>query len=386
MTQALVQNFGRSINFVNGITGVSPGGNAIVNLQTNLRYHRITFQCACVNYTGGIALPTVAITGVGVGLTVTPTIASGVVTAVAVVAGGAAYVTGDRITITDATGIGFVGTVTAAAGVVSAVAITSIGSASPASPVMFFNSIQQIVNGIAVRDITPDMILRTSMAGGYYPSLGELPLLYTTPERNFVQRNDVTSWDLFGQSTFTIKFQIASGVQLPSLSGVVEFDYERNTKLSADGKTEVPYLEPVAQHQFSWPIVAGRNDITTLPYDFPITRLWFLGSVPGSISQVEVYQDGNKVFEATDAQLEQIYQEYGFTFGRPDFLNVNYAGSNALKAAFNAPAYFDNAYIADADGRWSKRLSVANNLTVRVYSTVAQTLTIVQETMPGNYA
>lgn len=387
MTPPVVVNNGRLINFINGITGVAAGGNAIVNMPVNVRYHRNVFQCACVNYTGGTALTTTALTGVGANnLTVTPTVVNGVITAVAVVAGGTGYVTGDTITINDATGTGFVGTVTAAAGVVTAVAVTSIGTASPVNPITFFSSIQQIVNGVIIRDISPDSILRSVMAQGYYPTLGEFPLLYTAPGRNFVQRNDVTSWDLFGQSTFSIKMNISPLISLPSLVGIQEFDYFRNTKPSPDGKSEVPFLEPVAQHQFSWPIVAGRNDVTTLPYDFPITRMWLLGSTPGAITQVEVYQDGNKVFEATDEQIEQIYQEYGFTFGRPDWLNTEYAGSAALIGAFNPPAYFDNAFIADPDGRWSKRLNVANNLILRVYSNVAQTLTVVQETMPGQYA
>jgi hypothetical protein len=387
MNPALVQNTGRLVNFINGITGVAAGGNAIVNMPVNVRMHRLVLQCAAINYTGGTGLATVKITGAGNNAaTVTPTIVNGVPTAIAVVAGGAGYVTGDTLTFTDATGTGFVGTVTAAAGAVTAVAVTVAGTASPVSPATFFSSIQQIVNGVIIRDITPDNILKIVQAQGYYPSLGELPLLYTTPGRNFVQRNDVTSWDLFGQSTYSIKMNISATVSLPSLVGIQEFDYQRNVKPSADGKSEVPFLEPVSQHQFTWPIVSGRNDITTLPYDFPITRMWLQGSTPGNISQVEVYQDGNKVFEATDAQIEQIYQEYGFTFGRPDWFNTTYAGSNAVKAAYNPPAYFDNAFVADPDGRWSKRLSVANNLILRVYSGVAQTLTIVQEAMPGQYA
>lgn len=381
----LVQNTGRLINFINGITGVAAGGNAIVNMPVNVRMHRLVFQCSAVNYTGGTALAAVKITGVGISATVTPTIVNGVVTAVAVVAGGTGWVTGDTMTFTDATGTGFVGTVTAAAGAITAIAVTVSGTASAINPATFFSSIQQIVNGVIIRDITPEYILKIVQAQGYYPSLGEFPLLYTTPGRNFIQRNDITSWDLFGQSTYSIKMNISPTISLPALVGVQEFDYQRNERVGADGKVTT-ILEPVAQHQFSWPIVSGRNDITTLPYDFPITRMWFQGSTAGNISQVEIYQDGNKVFEVTDSQLEQVYQEYGFTFGRPDWFNTTYAGSNAVKAAYNPPLYFDNAFIADPDGRWSKRLSVANNLVVRIYSGIAQTLTIVQETMPGQYA
>lgn len=391
----MVSNKGRLINFISGITGVVAGGNGLVNLPVNQRYHRLILNTQCVNYTGGTGLATTKITGAGNNdLTVTPTVVNGVVTAVAVVAGGTGYTTGDTVTITDATGVGFIGTVTADAGVVTAVAVTNGGTASNADPTQVITSIQQLVNGVPVRDIEPDHILRYVMAQGYYPNLGELPLLYTNPQRNKIQRNDVTSWDLFGQSTFSLKFNISATASQPSVTGSMEFDFLRNVRM--ENNKEVVFLEPTAQHQYGFSIAAGRNDITTLPFDFPISRLWFLGSSPGNITQIEIYQDGNKWFEATTQgsataknlanQMAEMYQPYGFTFGRPDWLNTSRASSNTLKAAYANPRYYDAAFISDADGRWSKRLSVANALTVRVYSSVAQNLTIMSETMPGAYA
>lgn len=381
----MVINKGRLINFISGITGVVAGGAALVNLPVNQRYHRLTLQTQCVNYTGGTAMATTALTGAGNDdLTVTPTIVNGVITSVAVVAGGTGYTTGDTITLAaDATGTGFIGTVTAAAGVVTAVAVTVGGTASNADPATVLQSIQQLVNGVPVRDIEPDLILRYQMAQGIYPNLGELPLIYTNPTRNKIQRNDVTSWDLFGQSTFSLKFNIKSTASAPAVTGVQEFDFLRNVRME-NGK-EVVFLEPTAQHQYGFPIPAGRYDITTLPFDFPISRLWFLGSSPGNISQIEIYQDGNKWFEATVEQMAEMYQPYGFSFGRADWLNTTRPGSATLQGQYAAPRYFDAAFISDPDGRWAKRLSVANNLTIRVYSDVAQNLTILSETMPGAY-
>lgn len=381
----IIENKGRLINFMSGITGVAAGGNGLVNLPVNQRYHRMTLQTQCVNYTGGTGLATVALTGTGNDdLTVTPTVVNGVITAVAVVAGGTGYTTGDTITITDATGTGFIGTVTAAAGVVTAVAVTFAGSPSNADPNQVLTTVQQIVNGVPVRDIDPDQILRYTMAQGYMSQLGELPLLYTNPSRNELQRNDATSWDLFGQSTFALKFNLRATASNPVVTGSIEFDFLRNVNV-VNGKEEV-FLEPTAQHQYGFSIAAGRNDITTLPFDFPISRLWFLGSTPGNITQVEIYQDGNKWFEATVEQMAEMYYPYGFSFGRSDWLNTTRPTSAALQGEFNAPRYYDAAYIADVDGRWGKRLSVANQLIVRVYSNVAQNLTIMAETMPGAYA
>lgn len=383
MPKQQVMNRSRLINFLTGINGVTANGQANVNLAVNQRYHRNVLQCTAVNYTGGIALTTTKITGAGNDdLTVTPTVVNGVITSVAVVAGGTGYVTGDTITINDATGAGFVGTVTAAAGVVTAVAVTSVGSPTAASPTLVLGSVIQRVNGVVMRDISPANILRLAFANGLFPKRGELPLLYTTPWRDHVTRNDSTSWDVFGQSAFQLQFGVR-GVTTPGLVGVSEFDEFRNSRMQ-DGK-EVLFLEPTAQHEFTWPLAAGRNDITNIPKNFPISRIWLKGSNPGNVSQLEIYQDGNKRLEATTEQLKQMYQEYGFQFGEANYINANWATDNALKSQYEQPSYFDAAYISDPDSRWSKRLIVANELIVRVYSEVAQDMTFVVEQMPGGY-
>jgi hypothetical protein len=118
--------------------------------------------------------------------------------------------------------------------------------------------------------------------------------------------------------------------------------------------------------------------------------MWFRGGTPGNITQVEVYQDNNKAFEATLAQLIETYGEYGFQFGQPNFYNQTVANTagvpRTLLGYFNPPATFDAAFIADPDQRWWKALKCVNSLNVRVFSNVAQTLTVVMETMPGSYA
>lgn len=384
-----LENRGRLINFINGITGVQAGGNAVVNMPVNQRYHRLIFQCAGVNYTGGTGATITKITGTGTSATGTLTVVNGVVTAIAIVAGGSGWTVGDTFTIADATGAGFVGTAATVTGgppgALATATVTVGGTASPISPITFFTGIKQLVNGVNMRDITVDSIMRLNMANGNYPALGELALYYTPPWRNVNQQNEVTSWDLFGQSTFQLQLQIAPTVSQPSLIGIQEFDYMRNVRPDGKGGS-VPFLNPTSQHQFSWPIVAGRNDINTLPFDFPISRMWLLGSVAGAITQVEVYQDGNKIAEFTSAQLKQAYDEYSFEFGNPDYINQNWATNSTIKGAYAQPIYFDAAYISDPDQRWWKALKCSNSMILRVYSSVAQTLTIVQETLPGSFS
>ena len=82
----------------------------------------------------------------------------------------------------------------------------------------------------------------------------------------------------------------------------------------------------------------------------------------GSIYQLELYQDGNKILETTLAQNDQIISEYGF--------NTN---------------IYDAAFVADPDQRLNKALKVLNNMILRVYSTAPANLTVVMETLPGAY-
>jgi hypothetical protein len=308
MAGLVVQNRGRLINFISGITGVASAGQALVNLPVNQRYHRII-----LNTTSG------------------------------------ATVVDDVNDVID--------------------------------------SIKLIVNGVAVRDIAPADIIRLAQAQGYLPRLGELPILFTEPfGPNVNEPPDVTSWDLFGQSSFQLQIGLKT-VTTPGITGIMEFDYMRNLRPTSQGPQ--PFLQPVAHHSFSQPIVTGRNDINTLPYNFPIRRLWLRGSTADNISQVEVYQDGNKVFEATKGQLRDAYRPYGFKFSQLDligFQNATGPADLAIDADLQPLAFFDVAFLSDPDSRYWKALKVGQNLILRVTSDSAQTLTTVMETFPGSFA
>ncbi len=400
MATSRVINRGRTTQFINGITGVSPGGNGIVNMDVNKRYHRNTLQTSAVNYTGGTAQATLKLTGAGNNnATVTPTIVNGVVTSVAVVAGGTGYVTGDTITIVDATGTGLVLTVTAAAGAITALVVTAVGTPSATNPATVISFLKQIVNGIVMRDIGVDRLLRiirfNSPSDLSDSRLGELPLLYTERFFDINQLNEILSWDLFGQSTFTLQPGVNSLVTNPGIIGVMEFDYERNVRPVAGGLT--PFLQPVAHHEYTLNVVGGLNLINTVPFDYPIRRLYFIGSTPGNITQLEILQDGNKVYEATVAQNEQQLSEQGFQAGQRNFLTEMSAGNTGvagvpfnLAGNYNPQSFlqrpFDMTYVTDVDRRIQKALTCENSLVLRVTSAIAQSITIVAEYLPGSYA
>lgn len=384
-------NKSRIIQLLTGITGVASPGNAIVNIPTNQRYHRIVLQCTAVNYTAPVAaMPSAA---GGTPATFTVTVVNRAISAIAIATAGSGQTPGTyNMVITDPTGVGAAATVVVAGGgtVTATPTVTNPGIASPINPVDMLDVLQQQVNGVMIRDVTPDQIMRNVQGTGYDPQLGELPLYYTNPQRNMLQQNEVTSWDMFGQSTFQIRFGIKPNLLSPGITGIMEFDYMRNVMDGADGKP-IPFLQPVSKHAFTFPLNVGENVLTTLPIAYPIIRLWFLcrdnntGAIISAIDYVSIYQDNNKVLEGTKRQVNQAANEYGFVFGEADWLNTTYPTSDVLKRAYNAPSYYETAYFADIDQRWWKALKVLNQLQVRVTVSQACQLTILQETMPGAY-
>lgn len=422
------KNQGRLINLVPGISGVAAGGNAVVNMDVNRRVHSVKLQTQAVNYTA----PAIVLKGAGTyNATLTPTVVNGQITVVTITAAGSGMTNGiytsagGGVQITDATGIGAQLSVTVASGAVSAVTIVSGGTPGPISPSVALPSLRQYVNGINMRDIQPAFIMAICAARGYLPQYGELPLFYTEPWRNFLRDNELTSWDLTLQKTSQIQFGISSSLVNPGITGVSEFDNRRNQrtiKSANDAKklgvavgTKVAILQPVSQHQFTFPINAGLNIINTLPSTFPIEALWFLGSQPGNLYQIEIQADGAKRLEGTAAQISQMYADKGIFIGNTFSAPVAGGGygngspgntgvtsgtgpasqtptsvpngplSGSAWLAQNGVFPFDMAFIADPDGRPWEALRVASSLIIRIWSNVAQNLTVIQEAYPGGF-
>lgn len=412
------RNRGKITQFLTGFQGVAPGQKASINIPVNMRVHRILLFCTALNYSAATTVSLPASAGAGTGASLTPVIFNGGLQSVTITAAGTGYTNGTyAAVITDYTGQGAAATVTIAGGIVTAVVVTVPGTASPIDATQFFTSFYQQVNGINVRDASPDSMMRIIQASGYDVPLGLMPIYYTNPTRNMIIDPKVTSWDLFGQSTYQFQMGIASNIQQPSLSGIIEFDYQRN--VVADDKGALNYfLQPVAQHEFNMPLATGRNDITILPYNFPIARIWMLGTTTiGSLTQVEVYADNNKVMEATQQQLACQYLDYGFRFNAiagsnfpganpfngsvvpqyPDFVSNAFPSLNAtipatttstvanIQRNFSVPRFFDSTFISDEDQRVENALVCENSLLLRVYSNVPQNLRVVMETLPAAY-
>lgn len=383
------RNRGRLINYINGISGVQAGGRMQINMPTDRRMHEIHLLCKGIAY---LAATTLAVPDVAGTETFGFTVVAGQIATVTITAAPTAKADGDYTgKFVDSSGNGQGGTFsyTVATGNVTAVTITSPGIVSPVSPARMFTSFQQFVNGINMRDIPPQDIVNIANANqelesgqGIKLAFGELALYYSEPWRRIVENDEVNAWDLVGQNTFQIFGQITTDITNPSVEGIMIFDYipQLRPALATDpiviaGRAKVgepiPYLQPVSQHKFVAQYQAGRNPIVTLPSQYPISRMWVYADT-ANITQLEVWQDGNMILQATSEQLKDAYNAYGFAVDV--FKRTGGATPNDDAAA----------YISDPDNRLFRALS-AKVLQVVVYLDAPANVSIIQENLPGAY-
>ena len=219
-----------------------------------------------MNYTGGTLQATKHLTGGGndalVG-TVAVSATSVPLTFAATTAGNG-YNVGDTFTTVDATGTGAVFTVAtltggAGSGVATATYNALSATASPIDPGALLSTVKQLVNGVTMRDITARFAIMIAQACGDLPLLGDLHLYYTEPARNEIRPNEATSWDLLGQNTFQVIPTLNAGYLSPGITGVMEFDYLRNSYTPKGSTTAVANLEPVTHHLYTYNIAGGVN-------------------------------------------------------------------------------------------------------------------------------
>lgn len=390
-------NNGRQIQTIPGIQGITAGGQAQVQINPNRRVFRMNFQCTGVAYVAPVlTLPASA--GATVQPTFNVTLTAGKITAVTINSATATTAVNGTYTLVVTDNIAVVGNIGSTTfnnntygavitAVVASAAVTSVtlvnGGNVAAVPVeIFFNGqILQSVGGVNMRDINATLIKAATYADSFGTSgsgfqqwqTGELMIDYVRAVDRNLPGSQIPVWDLWGQSVLQLQLPITAGITSPGLVGVYEFDQDislRNT-VAGPNNTQIPVLQPIAQHAQSFPVPAGTSlfSINTVPFlinpqtPLPILRLYFAESNPGNITQIEIDQDGNKIVQLTQAQIQQMYQEYGFN-------------SNIFGAMF----------AADIDRKIQKALRCQQTLVIWVASAVAQQITILRETLPGAYS
>jgi hypothetical protein len=382
-------NFGTVVDQLGGIQVGS--GIVLVNFDTDRRFHNVRYQVTAVNYLGGAALALAIISSaagsIGTATAAVTVNAFGVPTSVVITPGtSSGFVTGDILTVVDATGQGLTFSITAGVGGVltAPTTIVSVGTPTAAPAGKVLGTIQQLVNGSPVRDTTAQDELNCALFNGETISLGQLPIFYTEPWRNFTRWPAITSWDMAGQSTFAHKMVINPGFQQVNVVGTYEYDFVRNTVQGeidqqtyqaalAAGKAPAPVLHIIARHNFTPTLNAGVNILTgqQIPFNWPILRMHLLGSTPGDLTQ-SILQTDNLTAEsgfigasANGAQLDQLIEE--------------------LKERGFDTSIYDYSYVADKGQRISDCLKVASSLKWSLYSTIAQGLTVLQERLQSRY-
>ena len=192
-------NFGTVVDQLGGIQVGS--GIVLVNFDTDRRFHNVRYQITAVNYTGGATLTPVVLSSTGTPALSTDTInltvnAFGVPTAATWVGTAATnFTAGDQVSVVDATGKGLVLNVVSVSGIngyPTALAIVTVGTPSAAPAGKVIGVMQQLINGSPVRDTTAQDELNTSLFNGETISLGQLPIFYTEPWRNFTRWPAIT--------------------------------------------------------------------------------------------------------------------------------------------------------------------------------------------------
>lgn len=382
---------GRNTNLLDNIGQVSAGNAFNAKITTGNRKHNTKLFCAAVNYTGGVALPIVKVTGAGNGAaTATPTLTAGREPIVlAVVGGGAGFVTADIVTFTDATGTGAQYTVTAVAGAITALAyIVGSATASPVEPDFMFTQLAVQIAGKTPIQVDPIFFAMRRQFVGVLSPLGELSLDYTDPRRNWLRNNDVTSWDTVGAKTMTITGKINPNVVKPIVTGNEEFDFLRNSITNTDGSITF-FQNPVKYVQQNIQLIAGQASINNLTVFGKLSRLYVrCATTPGTISYIELWCDGQKRIEGNTVDIAKSYEAYEFNLGlKNGYSAANIATSNTLKAALNPINYFDAVYISDFDQREGDALTIQNldTLQLKLTSSVAQAATVYMECLPGEF-
>jgi len=399
-SQSLRSQFPRNKNANYGvqkepIPGISLTSSLMsASLDSDRRYHKTTWQCTAVNFTGGTGKVPTVLTGVGVVGTLTLDLAVSafnVPGAVTVHSGTeTGFVTGDTVSVPDATGGAIIIGITAATGKVTAATVLSYGP-SAIDPRLIIGNVYVIVGTTAVLETTATMEIFRALFNFQPISYGQLPIFFTEPWRNNTDGR-ATSWDMAGQGVFTFKFQMLPGWQQINITGTMIFDYIRNTAAGeidqityqgyiATGNFPAPRLQIIARKLLT-PTLNGGDTIIApnlIPTGWPILRMHFFPGTPGIISKLlmkadtQIQEQGQIGVSNAGATMDQLREELierGF----------NLTLTNVAPSV--APDY---SFVADYDQRIQNRLKVSN-LGLTITSSIASPLTILQEYLETSYS
>lgn len=361
-------NFSVQIEPIAGITVTST--QVTYTQNSDRRYHQNMHEVVAVNYTGGVSSLITKITGAGVGgaaiITVNATQAPLSAGTIVDSPTMSAYVTGDTVSIADATGAGAIFTVVAASGKITGLTyVANSAIATAIDPRLVLGNIYVTVGTTNVIESTSAYELFRPLFNKTPLSYGQFPIYFREPWRNLTGSR-ANTWDMAGQGIFHTKFNINPGYLLVNVTGTMTYDYVRNTTAGEIDQVTyqsyvnannfpLPSLKIISRQLLTMTMTGGKYIMPTkdIPTGWPILRLHYFDSNPNAIYNVLMKSD-------SDIRLNGNVGTNGFT--QVDQVNewlINNDFNRSLSTT--APSVNpDFSFVADYDQRTANALKCAS--------------------------
>lgn len=176
--------------------------------------------------------------------------------------------------------------------------------ATPAEIRSALTNIQFIVNGNVIRQFSATDAQQILLLNGETLVNGFLPVYFSEPWRADYMDEEITSWDLAGERSFTIQIAATAPANPLTIRGYRIYDFKRNT---IDGK---PFASIVKWVKQSLNASLGENDFDQIPKTFPIQRIHCFAA-SAAITRTRVRSDSVEIFDQTFAQNGETLAPYG---------------------------------------------------------------------------
>ncbi len=239
----------------------------------------------------------------------------------------------------------------------------TVGGATSTKPGDVIESVIQQVKGKTIREELVTDILAIQKLNGIADDPSDLlNLYYAEPNRAAVNDELLTAWDTFGgvKHDFTLKVKLKSGITAPVLKVVDVYDLSVMT--DRPGGPQIRQILKRTPYTYNFGSV---GDITNLPVDLPIQRIYLKGASQVINAVKVIANDTETVFEMTRAENKSALNDYG--------LNAEAFGANGFPLCF------------DIEQQLLKRLEGIRSLTIRVTSAAAQQVTAIVEQVAPDY-
>lgn len=245
---------------------------------------------------------------------------------------------------------------------VKLLASATIGGVTVTDPTQIIDTVIHQVKGKTIREESAaDLIAIRKLNGlGVDPS-SALNLYYAEPNRAAVNDELLSAWDTFGAThDFTLKVKLLSaGITNPTLHVVDAYDSSVMTDAKGAKVRQILKRTPYTYN------FGTNGDITNLPVDLPIQRIYLKGSSQPITHVKVIVNDTETVHDLDAADYKSILNDYGLDF-----------------TAFGANAY---PLCFDVEQQLLKRLEGIRSLTIKVTSAGAQGVTALLEQAAPDY-